>query len=224
MAGISAILFDQQFPGFRFNPVRMDFATLISTPPHFLVVRVAVLQEFPELLPVVVLQGTVAEACAAFSVPNEAEDVPASLVSHFPLTIRHIQEVEHIGVAVKMVFPYDPICGFVVFCVLFLRVAVCQIGRSLKKPKYPISNSYFGLAAVIVMPIAFLSSLFRTGPVLVYYCISFKHLVIDISSMTECHIYLVALLIIRIDSHFNCPIENHALPPFNHLLRKPHFT
>ena len=128
MAGISAILFDQQLPGLRLNPVRMDFATLISTPPHFLVVRVAVLQEFPELLPVVVPHGTVAESCAALPVPDEAEDVPASLVSHFPLTIRHIQEVEYIGVAVQMVFPYDPVCGFVVCRVLFLRMAVRQIG------------------------------------------------------------------------------------------------
>ena len=122
MAGISAILFEQQLPGLRLNPVCRDFATLISTPPHFLVVRVAVLQEFPELPPVVVPHGTVAEACAALSVPDEAEDVSASLVSHFPLTIRHIQEVEYIGVAVQMVFPYDPVCGFVVCRVLFFLI------------------------------------------------------------------------------------------------------
>ena len=74
MAGIVAVLFDQQLPKLRLTPAHGDFAVSVSTPTHFL--------------------------CAAE-----------------------------------------------------------------KKPKYPMSNSYFGLAAVIITPIAFLPSLlFRTGP------------------------------------------------------------
>ena len=55
----------------------MDFTSLMSMPPHFLAVRVAVLQEFPELLPVVVLHGTVSKACDIFPVTDETEDVPS---------------------------------------------------------------------------------------------------------------------------------------------------